>query len=76
LKFLEFIARAPKKVREADHLPSGSDVVAEIGALVSALNAKKIRPAVIAICNSCVRAYCPEEYARFIEEEEREALKD
>lgn len=55
------------KVRDVSHLPPKDEIEREIESLVSALEEKRIRPAVVTICRSCDSGYCPEEYTRFIE---------
>jgi hypothetical protein len=69
-----FVQVSPKRGKDISHLPSRQEIVAEIGTLVSALVAKKVKPTVVTISRSCVSGYCPREYAGFIEEELKRAL--
>jgi hypothetical protein len=69
-----FVQLSPRRGKDISHLPSRQEIVAEIGTLVSALVAKKVKPAVVTISRSCVSGYCPKEYAGFIEEELKQAL--
>ncbi|MGO8734257.1 MAG: UPF0489 family protein [Terriglobia bacterium] len=69
-----FVQVSLRRVKDVSHLPSRQEIVAEIGTLVSALVAKKVKPAVVTISRSCVSGYCPREYAGFIEEELKLAL--
>jgi len=71
-----FVQVSPKRGKDISHLPSRQEIVAEIGTLVSALVAKKVKPAVVTISRSCVSGYCPREYAGFIEEELKQALRE
>ena len=69
-----FAQVSPKRGRDVSHLPAKPEIVAEIGALVSALAVKRVKPAAVTICRSCVSGFCPREYAGFIEEELKRAL--
>jgi len=71
-----FVQVSPKRGKDISHLPPRQEIVAEIGTLVSALVAKKVKPAVVTISRSCVSGYCPREYAGFIEEELKQALRE
>ena len=71
-----FVQVSPKRGKDISHLPPRQEIVAEIGTLVSALVAKKVKPAVVTISKSCVSGYCPREYAGFIEEELKQALRE
>jgi len=69
-----FVRVSPKKGKDVSHLPSRQEIVTEIGALVRTLVARKVKPAAVTICRSCISGYCPGEYAGFIEEELKRAL--
>jgi len=71
-----FVQVSPKRGKDISHLPPRQEIVAEIGTLVSALVAKKVKPAVVTISRSCVSGYCLREYAGFIEEELKQALRE
>ena len=70
-----FVQVSPKRGKDISHLPSRQEIVAEIGTLVSALVAKKVKPAVVTISRSCVSGYCPREYVEIIEAELNQQLK-
>jgi hypothetical protein len=70
-----FVQISPRKGRDLSHLPSKSDIVAQVRALVSTLVARNVRPAVITISRSCISGYCPPEYAGLIEEELKRELQ-
>jgi hypothetical protein len=60
---------APALGKDVAHLPAKDEVTAEIGALVDALRARKIRPVVVTIARSCISGYCPADYVSMIERE-------
>lgn len=71
----KYFARvSPRRGKDVSHLPSRQEIVAEIETVVNTLVAKKVKPAAVTICRSCVSGYCPREYAGFIEEELKRAL--
>ena len=70
-----FVQVSPKRGKDISHLPSRQEIVAEIGTLVGALVAKKVKPAVVTISRSCVSGYCPREYVEIIEAELNQQLK-
>jgi hypothetical protein len=70
-----FVQVSPKRGKDISHLPPRQEIVAEIGTLVSALVAKKVKPAVVTISRSCVSGYCPREYVEIIEAELNQQLK-
>ena len=61
-----FVQVSPKRGKDISHLPPRQEIVAEIGTLVSALVAKKVKPAVVTISRSCVSGYCPREYVEIL----------
>jgi hypothetical protein len=69
-----FVRVAPRPGKEVSHLPGFDEIRAEIKSLVDTLRAKKIVPAAVTLCRSCVSGYCPEEYSRFIEGNLKEDL--
>ena len=70
-----FVQVSPKRGKDISHLPPRQEIVAEIGTLVGALVAKKVKPAVVTISRSCVSGYCPREYVEIIEAELNQQLK-
>jgi hypothetical protein len=64
----------PKKGKEKSHLPSKPEIESEINALITQLQVKKTRPAVVTISRSCISGFCPQEYVEFIETGLKEGL--
>ena len=56
-----------KKLDDQNYFPTESEIKGEVDRLVKVLGDKKIQPAVITICRSCISGYCPPEYFEMIE---------
>jgi hypothetical protein len=63
------------KQKDAAYLPTREEIKSEIDNLIVTFRDKKIRPAVITICRSCISGYCPSDYYEFIETNLREKLQ-
>ena len=57
-----------KKQDDQNYFPTESEIKGEVDRLVEVLADKKIQPAVITICRSCISGYCPPEYFEMIED--------
>lgn len=65
-----------KQEPEESYLPTAERIEREIGWLVKCLRRKRIMPAVITICRSCISGYCPTDYFQMIEDRLLAALRD
>jgi hypothetical protein len=70
-----FTRIAHKKSKEIVYLPSREEISAEIDTLVTTLQARQTRPAVVTIARSNISGYCPQDYTDFIETELTQRLK-
>lgn len=66
---------AHKKGKDMAHLPSREEIIAEIDTLVTTLQERKTKPAVVTIARSHLSGYCPKDYADFIERELTQRLQ-
>jgi hypothetical protein len=64
-----YVKVTPKPEKEESHLPSQEEITAEIDALISTLQTKRIKPQVVTIARSSISGYCPVEYVEGIEKE-------
>ena len=71
-----FVQVGPQKVKENVHLPEKEEIRAAVRNTFNVLRARRVRPAVITLCRSCLSGYCPADYTDFIESELRAALRD
>ncbi len=56
-----------ENVEDQTHLPTEAEIRKEVDRLIGVLADKKVQPAVITICRSCISGYCPLEYYQMIE---------
>ena len=56
-----------KKIRDASHLPTHEELANDMDDLISTLEKKGVRPALVTVSRSCRSGYCPADYSRAIE---------